>query len=89
MDYRGMSLVRMVGINVLMSMMKREDIDPLRKLFQQIDVDRSGFITHEELAKAISDSEIKLSDEEATPEAFDTVESIMVLVNKHVAAKGA
>jgi acyl carrier protein len=33
--------------------------------------------------------EIKLSDEEATPEAFDTVESILVLVNKHVAAKGA
>jgi hypothetical protein len=37
MDYRGMSLVRMAGINVLMSMMQREDIDPLRKLFQEID----------------------------------------------------
>jgi acyl carrier protein/D-alanine--poly(phosphoribitol) ligase subunit 2 len=33
--------------------------------------------------------EIKLSDEEATPEAFDTVNSIVQLVNKHVEAKGA
>ena len=28
--------------------------------------------------------QIKLPDDEATPEAFDTVESICVLVNKHL-----
>ena len=33
--------------------------------------------------------DIKLPEEEATPEAFDTVGSIMQLVNKQVAAKGA
>jgi acyl carrier protein/D-alanine--poly(phosphoribitol) ligase subunit 2 len=33
--------------------------------------------------------DIKLPDDEATPEAFDTVSSIMRLVEKHVAAKGA
>jgi len=33
--------------------------------------------------------EIKLSDEEATPEAFDSVARIMELVNKHIAARGA
>ena len=33
--------------------------------------------------------EVKLPDEEATPQAFDTVTSIMVLVNKHMAKKGA
>jgi acyl carrier protein/D-alanine--poly(phosphoribitol) ligase subunit 2 len=32
---------------------------------------------------------IKLSDEDATPEAFDTVKRIMALVTKHVEAKGA
>ncbi len=28
--------------------------------------------------------QIKLPDDEATPEAFDTVDSIIVLVNKHL-----
>jgi acyl carrier protein len=32
---------------------------------------------------------ISLPDEEASPEAFDTVTSIMVLVNKHIAKKKA
>jgi acyl carrier protein len=32
---------------------------------------------------------VLLPDEEATPQAFDTVSSIMVLVNKHLAKKGA
>ena len=32
---------------------------------------------------------ISIPDAEATPEAFDTVESIIGLVNKHVAKKGA
>ena len=33
--------------------------------------------------------EIRLPDEEATPQAFDTVTTIMALVNKHLAKKGA
>jgi acyl carrier protein len=33
--------------------------------------------------------DIKLPDEDATPETFDTVSSILQLVQKHVAAKGA
>jgi acyl carrier protein len=33
--------------------------------------------------------EVKLPDEEATPQAFDTVTSIIALVNKHLAKKGA
>ena len=32
--------------------------------------------------------EIKLPDDEATPETFDSVAKIMLLVDKHVAAKG-
>jgi acyl carrier protein len=32
---------------------------------------------------------IKLPDEDATPEAFDTVKRIMALVTKHGEAKGA
>ena len=32
---------------------------------------------------------ISIPDEEATPQAFDTVTSIITLVNKHVAKKGA
>jgi len=31
---------------------------------------------------------ISIPDEEATPEAFDTVTSILVLVNRHLAKKG-
>ncbi len=31
---------------------------------------------------------ISIPDEEASPEAFDTVNSIIVLVNRHVAKKG-
>ena len=45
-----MSLVRMAGINVLMSMLQKKDIDPLRKLFQELDKDNTGFITAEELS---------------------------------------
>jgi acyl carrier protein/D-alanine--poly(phosphoribitol) ligase subunit 2 len=33
--------------------------------------------------------EVKLPDEEATPQAFDTVTTIIELVNKHLAKKGA
>jgi len=33
--------------------------------------------------------DVKLPDEEATPQAFDTVTSIIELVNKHQAKKGA
>jgi acyl carrier protein/D-alanine--poly(phosphoribitol) ligase subunit 2 len=33
--------------------------------------------------------DIKLPDADATPETFDTVASIMQIVDKHVAAKGA
>ncbi len=33
--------------------------------------------------------EVKLPDEEATPQAFDTVTTIMELVNRHLAKKGA
>ena len=32
---------------------------------------------------------IAIPDEEASPQAFDTVTSIMTLVNKHLAKKGA
>jgi acyl carrier protein len=32
---------------------------------------------------------ISIPDDEATPQAFDTVASILVLVNKHLAKKGA
>ena len=32
---------------------------------------------------------ISIPDEEATPQAFDTVASIMTLVNRHLAKKGA
>lgn len=33
--------------------------------------------------------EISIPDEEATPQAFDTVKSIIELVNRHIAKKGA
>jgi acyl carrier protein len=33
--------------------------------------------------------EVKLPDAEATPQAFDTVTSIIALVNRHLAKKGA
>jgi len=33
--------------------------------------------------------EISLPDEDATPEAFDTVKNIVLLVEKHMKAKGA
>ena len=33
--------------------------------------------------------EVRLPDEEATPQAFDTVTTIMALVNKHLAKRGA
>ena len=32
---------------------------------------------------------VKMPDEEATPQAFDTVTSIIALVNKHLAKKGS
>lgn len=32
---------------------------------------------------------ISIPDDEATPQAFDTVTSIMALVNRHLAKKGA
>ena len=33
--------------------------------------------------------EVKLPDEEATPQAFDTVTTIIELLNRHLAKKGA
>ena len=53
MEYRGMSKLRMAGINLLVSMLQSKDITPLRAVFEEIDKDQTGFITPEELSQAI------------------------------------
>lgn len=64
MEYRGMSKLRMAGINILVSMLKRKDIDPLRTIFQDIDKDETGFITPEELSQALAQSDLQLTKEQ-------------------------
>ena len=44
-----MSKVRMIAMRILGTMINKEDVEPLRKLFLEIDHDRTGFITSSEL----------------------------------------
>lgn len=51
-----MSKVRMTALRILVTMMNKKDVDPLRKLFLEIDKDRTGFISSVELQEAMERS---------------------------------
>merc|ERR1719240_1076433 len=64
MKYKGMSKVRMAALRILVTMMNKQDIEPLRRLFLEIDHDRTGFITSHELQDAMEKSNYNFSKEE-------------------------
>ena len=62
--YRGMSKVRMTALRILVTMMNKKDVEPLRRLFLEIDHDRTGFITSHELQDAMEKSNYNFSQDE-------------------------
>lgn len=63
-SYQGMSKVRMTALKMLVGMMDKGDVEPLRNSFLEIDRDRTGFITVEELSQALLESQIELTEEQ-------------------------
>ena len=59
-----MSKVRMTALRILATMISKEDVEPLRKLFLEIDHDRTGFITSSELQNAMINSNYNFTNEE-------------------------
>jgi Ca2+-binding EF-hand superfamily protein len=49
MNYKSMSRLRMAAMNVLIHMLEPADIEPLRESFQQMDKDKTGFVSEAEL----------------------------------------
>lgn len=53
LEYKGMSKVRMTALKILVSMMEKKDIEPMRQVFLEMDEDRSGFVLTSELKEAM------------------------------------
>ena len=64
LEYRGMSKVRMIARRILVTMMDKKDVEPLRRLFLEMDKDRTGFITSCELQQAMEQSNYNFSKKE-------------------------
>lgn len=47
--YKGMSKMRMTALRILVTMLNKKDIEPIRRLFLDMDHDKTGFITTSEL----------------------------------------
>jgi len=61
LKYRGMSKVRMTALRVLVAMMDKKDVEPIRRLFLEMDTDKTGFITTTELQSAMEQSQVKFT----------------------------
>lgn len=64
LKYRGMSKVRMTALRILVAMMDKKDVEPLRRLFLDMDHDRTGFITTAELQEAMEKSNFKFTKDQ-------------------------
>ena len=63
-EYKGMSALKKVAMNILVKMADNKDIEHLRELFINIDKDSTGFITVKELKEAMNEANIKIDDTE-------------------------
>ena len=54
----------MTALRILVTMMNKKDVEPLRRLFLEIDHDRTGFITSYELKDAMEKSNYDFTQEE-------------------------
>ena len=59
-NFRGQSKLKKAALNVLVNMLKPTEIEHLRKIFQKIDTDHSGFIEFKELETALLHAKLKL-----------------------------
>ena len=49
-------------MNILVKMLSTKDIEKLKKQFQQLDTDNSGFIEINELERALKNAKIEMSN---------------------------
>lgn len=64
LKYKGMSKVRMTALRILVAMMNKKDVEPIRRLFLEMDHDRTGFITTSELQDAMERSNFNFTKEQ-------------------------
>ena len=63
-EYKGVSALKKVAMNILVKMADNKDIEHLRELFVDIDKDSTGFITVKELKAVMNQSNINIDDTE-------------------------
>ena len=63
-NFRGVSKLKLAALNILIKTLNPTDIDPLRIKFQNLDNDKTGFITPSELTIALENSNLAISQEE-------------------------
>lgn len=61
MEYKGVSNLRKEALNVLVKMLNEKEISHLRVVFEQVDKDRTGMISIQELEDAIKSHSEELS----------------------------
>ena len=60
-----MSTLKKVALNILVKMVSNSnDVENLRKLFQKIDKDSSGYISAYELKEALNEANVKYMEHE-------------------------
>lgn len=62
--FRGQSKLKKAALNVLIKMVNPKEIEDLRKEFQKIDTDHSGFIEVQELETALKNSNFEMTAKE-------------------------
>jgi len=64
-NFKKTSKLRSVALNILVKMLPPSEVETLKKQFEEIDKDNSGFIDAEELGRAMKiNKSITISDEE-------------------------
>ena len=64
--YQGESLLKKAAMNIFVEFLSPKEVFKLKKEFEKIDTDHSGFLEFEEIVQAVSDAGLNYSREEIT-----------------------
>lgn len=59
-EFKGQSKLKKAAMNILVKMLNPHDMEDLKREFQKIDTDSSGFIEFKELERALRNSHLKV-----------------------------
>ena len=63
-SYKGISKLRRAALSIYQNMLEYNQVQPLREIFQAMDIDKSGFLDAGELMQAIKMSSVEIPDDQ-------------------------